>query len=463
MHSLLVKNGQIVTEQKILTGDLLVVEGKIRAVGRGLEKPESGTRVLDATGLQVFPGGIDPHVHMELPVGGTVSSDDFETGTVAALAGGTTTIIDFVTPERGESLLAALDARQALTQKSVCDYALHMSVTWWSKRIRQEMRTCVLERGIPSFKVYLAYKETIGLNDTELLHAMEAASELGALILAHCENGDAVSFLRRKLISERKTEPRYHAVSRPPEVEREAIVRAITLAKVTGAALYVVHVSTPEGATEIAAARRNGRTVFGETCPHYLLLDETAYERPAREAAKYIMSPPLRPKGYPERLWKALAVGSLQTVGTDHCPFRLSGQKDRDLSDFSRIPNGVPGVEHRLELLYTYGVGSGTLSLQQFAALTATNPAKIFGLYPQKGALAVGSDADIVLWNPEARGVISASTQKQNCDHTIYEGLEIRGRPEMVIARGRVVVENGTVSAARGDGRFLPRKRPLAI
>ncbi len=456
MRTLLLKNGQIVTEDRIFIGDILVGDGTIQAVGTNLKKPNSDTRVVDASGLQIFPGGIDPHVHMELPVSDTVSSDDFESGTRAALAGGTTTIIDFVTPERGQSLLGALEDRMAQARHAVCDFSLHMSVTWWDETVADEMRACV-EKGLPSFKVYLAYKETIGLDDRELIRAMDTAARWNGLIVAHCENGDAVSYLRQKLLSEGKTEPKYHAASRPPEVEREAIVRATTLAQVTGAALYVVHVSTREGAEEIARARQNGLTVFGETCPHYLLLDEQAYNQSPRQAAVYIMSPPLRPPEHKAALWQALRSGDLDTVSTDHCPFNLSGQKDRDLSDFTRIPNGVAGVEHRLELLYTYGVRSGRISLQRFVALTATNPAKIFGVYPRKGTIAVGSDADLVLWNPEAEDVISAKTHHQHCDSTVYEGIKIKGKPEIVIANGRVMVENGEILAQKGDGRFLPR------
>ncbi len=462
MTSLLLKNGQIVTSEKTFAGNVLISDGKIQAVGPGLVKPNSKTQVLDVYGLQILPGGIDPHVHMELPVSGTVSSDDFESGTKAALAGGTTTIIDFVTPERGQSLLEALEERKALAQNSACDYSLHMSVTSWNDSVPAEMRACV-EQGIPSFKVYLAYKETIGLDDRDLIRVLDAAARLKALVLAHCENGDAVSFLRQKLLREGKTEPRYHAISRPPEVEREAIVRATTLANVTGAALYVVHISTREGAEEIARARARGWRVYGETCPHYLLLDETAYDRPPLKAAAYVMSPPLRPPEHKEVLWQALKEGALQSVGTDHCPFNLKGQKDRDLSDFTKIPNGVAGVEHRLELLYTTGVLTGKLSLQQFVAVTATNPAKIFGLYPRKGTIAVGSDADLVIWDPKAKSVISARTHHQHCDSTPYEGIEIQGKPEMVLANGRVVVKEGRVLAERGQGHFLPRGNLAAL
>ncbi|NOY77833.1 MAG: dihydropyrimidinase [Calditrichaeota bacterium] len=459
MESLLIKQGQIVTESHVFTGDLLIVDGRIQAVGENLEKWDAGTRVLDASGLQIFPGGIDPHVHMELPVSGTISSDDFASGTAAALAGGTTTIIDFVTPGRNQSLIEALRERQELAKKSLCDYGLHMSVTGWNDFTQKEMQRCVEKEGIPSFKVYLAYKETIGLEDRDLIRVMDTAARLKALITAHCEHGDAVTYLQEKLLAEGKTEPKYHALSRPPELEREAVVRALTLAHVTGVSLYVVHVSTKDAAEEIAAARKRGQPVYGETCPHYLLLDETAYNRTPREAAAYIMSPPLRPPEHKEALWQALKEDALQTVGTDHCPFNLKGQKDRDLSDFTKIPNGIGGVENRLQLLYTYGVLAGKISLNQFVAITATNPAKIFGLYPRKGTLAVGSDADLVLWNPEGEDVISAKTHHHHCDSTVYEGFKIQGKPEFVLANGRVVVADGEVLARSGDGRFLERKK----
>ena len=462
MDSLLIKNGQIVTHNESWDGDVFISNGKIQALGPNLNLGKKAARIVDASGLKVIPGGVDPHVHMELPVSGTVSSDDFESGTKAALAGGTTTIIDFVTPARGQSLLEALRERKDLASRSTCDYALHMSITAWNESVAEEMRLCV-EEGIPSFKVYLAYKETIGLDDRDLIRAMDAAAKWNALILAHCENGDAVSYLQKKLLAEGKTAPRFHASSRPPELEREAIVRATALAHVTGAPLYVVHVSTAGGSEEIARARAKKWPVFGETCPHYLLLDEKAYNRPPREAAAYIMSPPLRPPENKAALWKALDSGALQSVGTDHCPFNLRGQKDRDLSDFTKIPNGVAGVEHRLELLFTYGVLSGKITPNQFVAVTSTNPAKIFGLYPRKGTIAVGSDADLVLWNSDVEDVISAKTHHQNCDSTIYEGFKILAKPEWVIANGRVVVEKGEVLAQAGQGRFLRRKQYTEI
>jgi len=458
MTTLLIKNGQIVTDSDSFRSDILIADGKIHSVGVSLEKPNAKTQVIDASELLIFPGGIDPHVHLELPVGGTVSADDFESGTLAALAGGTTTIIDFVTPERNQSLLEALQERKDIARKAVCDYALHMSIISWSEATEREMRQCIEQEGIPSFKVYLAYKETIGLEDRELLAVMDAAARYGALIAAHCEHGDAVSYLQKKLLAQGKTEPRYHARSRPPALEREAVVRAITLADMTGALLYIVHISTQGATKEIVSAQKRGQSVFAETCPHYLLLDEREYDRPISQAAAYVMSPPLRASEHKEGLWEALQNGVLQTVGTDHCPFNLRGQKDRDLSDFTKIPNGVAGVENRLELLYTYGVLENRITLNQFVQLTSTNPAKLFGLYPRKGSVTAGADADVVLWNPDARDVISARTHHQKCDTNIYEGFEIRGKPEIVIANRRIVYRDSKIKVDRGDGRYLYRK-----
>ncbi len=459
MKYTLIKNGQIATGTDSFRGDVLIHGGKIKALADHIEKPDAATEVIDASGLLVFPGAIDPHVHMELPVAGTFSSDDFESGTIAALAGGTTTIIDFVTPERNQSLLQSLQERKEVAGKAVCDYGLHMSITRWDERVKAEMQQCVQSEGITSFKVYLAYKETIGLEDRELIAAMDWAARIDGLIVAHCEHGDAISYLQRRLLAEGKTEPRYHAASRPAEVEREAVVRAMTLAKITGASLYIVHVSTEDAVQEIAQARAAGQTVLAETCPHYLLLDEREYDRPLREAAAYIMSPPLRPPQHKGALWHGLASGYMQTVATDHCPFNLNGQKDRDLSDFTRIPNGVAGVENRLQLLYTYGVLENRISLNQFVRLVATGPAKIFGLYPRKGSLTVGADADIVLWNPESKSIISAKTHRQKCDTSIYEGFQVKGKPEIVIANGKIAFKDDQVLAHRGEGNYLLRAK----
>jgi dihydropyrimidinase len=458
MQSILIRQGNIVTAEHDLRGDVLIIEGKIAAVGEVLEKPDLGTRVIDASGAYVFPGGVDPHVHMELPSPAGFSSDDFESGSRAALSGGTTAIIDFVTPARGQSLLSALQERKEAARTSVCDFGLHMSITDWNERTSPEMSFCT-EEGISSFKVYMAYKETIGLEDRQILSVMEAAAKQGALVAVHCENGEAIAFLQRKLIAQGNGGPRYHPVSRPPEVEGEAVGRAILLARVTGCRLYLVHVSTRDALGEIFKAREAGQTVMAETCPHYLLLDEETYTHPGPAGAAYVMSPPLRSAAHRKALWEGLRSGALQTVATDHCPFNLKGQKDLGLTDFTRIPNGIAGVEDRLSLLFTYGVLEGRISIRQFVSLTATAPAKIFGLYPRKGTIAAGSDADLVIWDPRAEGVISAQTHKQRCDTNVYEGFRIQGRPRIVIQRGRLAYEDGQVVLERGAGKYLARGR----
>jgi dihydropyrimidinase len=459
MQSILIRQGNIVTAEGDLRGDILIMQGNIAAVGEGIEKPDPATRVIDASGAYVLPGGVDPHVHMELPSPAGISSDDFESGSRAALSGGTTAIIDFVTPARGQSLLSALQERKEAACASVCDFGLHMSITDWNERTSREMRHCLDEEGISSFKVYMAYKETIGLEDRQILSVMDAAAKQGALVAVHCENGDAIAYLQRKLITEGNGEARYHPLSRPPEVEGEAARRAILLARVTGCRLYLVHVSTRDALEEIARAREAGQAVMAETCPHYLLLDEEVYTHPGPAGAAYVMSPPLRSAAHRKALWEGLRAGALQTVATDHCPFNLKGQKDIGLTDFTRIPNGIAGIEDRLSLLFTYGVLEGRISIRQFVNLTATAPAKIFGLYPRKGTIAAGSDADLVIWDPKAEGVISAQTHRQRCDTNVYEGFRIQGRPHIVIQRGRLAYEDGQVVLERGAGKYLARGR----
>jgi dihydropyrimidinase len=452
---ILVRGGTVVTSRWSGRADVLVDGETIRAVG--LDLAAGGSRVIDATGRLVFAGGVDPHVHMALPIGGGLrSSDDFSTGTRAALSGGTTTIIDFVTPVPGEALERAVEHRLVEAAGSLCDYALHVSVVSWGDRTADEMKACV-DAGYSSFKVYLAYKERgLGLADGDLLGVLEAASALDAVVLGHCENGDAVSHLQRRLVGRGDRAPRFHALSRPPEVEVEAVGRAIALAGIAGCRLYVVHVSTAGAAQAIARARAAGQEVHGEVCPHHLVLDSGCYERPEREAAAFVMSPPLRPASEPPQLWNALARGTLETVATDHCPF-LRRDRERDLADFTRIPNGVGGVEHRLALLWTFGVGAGRFDASRFVALACEAPARIMGLYPRKGALEPGSDADIVVWDPDRERTITAATQVQRCDTCVYEGLRVRGRAETVLLRGRVVVSRGEVERDLAPGRLLRR------
>lgn len=452
---LLLRNGTFVTAERRWTGDLRCEAGRIAELGIGLE-PRAGDNALDATGQLVFPGGIDPHVHLSLSVAGTVSADDFASGSAAALAGGTTTLIDFVHPARGQSFIEAFDARMLEAEGSLVDYGLHVAVTWWGDGCAEEMERCVLEEGVPSFKVYLAYKDTVGIDDRDLVRVMAEARRLGATILAHAEHGEIIDLLRERMALAGQTAPRYHALSRPPETEAEATFRMVTLAGLTGATTYVVHVTCAEAAAAIAQARERGVEIYGETCPHYLLLDDEVYERPDFEGAAFVVSPPIRAKGHPPALWKALKAGTLQVVATDHCPFTME-QKAAGRDDFRLIPGGAAGLEHRLALLWTFGVGTGRIDMHQFVDLVSTRPARLFGLWPRKGAIAVGSDADLVLWDPTATGRISAATHRHRNDRSLYEGFEVEGLPSAVVAAGEVRYFQGEIHADPGAGRFLVR------
>lgn len=453
---ILIKNGTIVTAIDKYQGDVYCDGGKIVAIGIDLEAG-STDQTIDASGQYVFPGGLDPHVHMELSFMGTVSADDFETGTAAGVAGGTTSIIDFVIPARNQDLMEALDAWHDKAGKSVADYAFHMAVTWWGEQTAEWMHRCVHEKGIPSFKTFMAYRGVIGVDDIELIEIMRCAKELGGLVTVHAEHGDMVVHLQDKLMSEGHSAPKYHALSRPPEFEGEATHRAIVMSEMVQQPLYVVHVTCREAVEAVKEARHRGLSVYGETCTQYLLLDDSVYDKPEFEGAAYVMSPPIRPLGHQEVLWNALKAGTLQVVATDHCPFNQHGQKDMGKDDFRNIPNGAAGIEHRLALLYTYGVLEGRLDLHQFVDLTSTRAAKIFGLYPRKGAIAVGSDADLVVWDPAATGTISAATHHHKCDRNIFEGFETRGAPSYVIADGRVQFHEGDLRVEKGAGTYLKR------
>ncbi len=454
---ILIRGGTLVTALDRWKADVRCEGGKIVEIGKGLQAGAKD-EVIDAGGQYVFPGGLDPHVHMELPFMGTLSADDFETGTAAGVAGGTTSIIDFVIPGRGDDLMDSLAAWRDKASKAVADYAFHMAVTWWSDQTAEWMRRCVEEEGIPSFKTFMAYRGAIGVDDPELIRIMATAKELGALVTVHAEHGDVVVELQNRLVAEGRTAPKYHALSRPPEVEGEATNRAAMMAHALGEPLYVVHVTCREAIDAIASARARGQIVMGETCPQYLLLDDSVYEKPDFEGAAYVMSPPIRPAGHQEALWAALRAGILEVVATDHCPFNQVGQKDMGKDDFRKIPNGAAGIQHRLALLYTYGVLEGRIDLHQFVDLTSTRAAKIFGLYPRKGSLTVGADADLVVWDPAATGRISAETHFHRCDRNIFEGFETRGAPSHVVANGKLQFVDGDLRVERGAGRYLPRR-----
>ena len=453
---ILLKNGKVVTADETWVGDVLCQDGVIVALGPDLEAGADDT-VIDASGQYIFPGGLDPHVHLELPFMGTISADDFETGTAAGVAGGTTSIIDFVIPVRDQDLMEGLADWHARADKAVADYGFHMAVTWWGDQTAEWMRRCVQEEGIPSFKTFMAYRGAIGVDDYELIQVMCTAKELGALTTVHAEHGDMVVHLQEKLFAEGKIEPKYHAQSRPAPVEGEATSRAIMLARMTNEPLYVVHVTCKESVAAIAEARSRGQNVIGETCPQYLLLDDSIYDQPDFSGAAAVMSPPIRPKGHQEPLWEALRDGTLEVVATDHCPFNLVGQKDMGKDDFRIIPNGAAGIQHRLALMYTYGVMEERLDLNQFVNLTSTRAAKIFGLYPRKGSITVGADADLVVWDPAATGTISAKTHHHKVDTNIFEGFKTKGAPTTVVVNGRVQFQDGDLRVERGAGRYLKR------
>ncbi len=455
---LLVQDGTVVTADGRSVSDVYCEDGRIAAVGARLEPRGPGDEVIDAAGAYVFPGFVDPHVHLDLAVGAIRTADDFENGTASAVAGGTTCVIDFVTPARGQSLLEALAERRAEGAPAVCDWALHMSVIEWGERTAEEMARVVAE-GVTSFKVYLAYKGSLQIDDSGLYEVMKRAAALDGVVLVHAENGDAVAALQRDLIAAGDTGPEFHPVSRPPAVEAEATARALMMARLHGTAIYVVHMTCHEAVEALARAKQRGQRCFGETCPQYLLLDDRVFLKPDFEGASYVLSPAIRPigQGHHEALWAALASGVLDTVATDHCPF-LFEHKQLGLGDFTKIPNGGPGIEDRPVLMHTHGVDSRRLTLERMVALMSTNPARIFGLYPRKGAIAVGSDADLVVWDPAATGTRSARTHHSRADRNLYEGLVTRGAPARVIVGGRVVVADGLLDVTRGAGRFLARQ-----
>ncbi|HRW63435.1 MAG TPA: dihydropyrimidinase [Bacteroidales bacterium] len=452
--NILIKNGTIVTSQKTEVADIFISKGKINQLGKGLQIRDKIDQTIEATQYLIFPGGIDPHVHMELPTPAGPSSDNFETGSIAALMGGTTTLLDFVTPQKGEPLPEALKKRILEAEKSYCDYSFHVSPVEWTENTVKEINECI-KVGITSFKVYMAYKGVVGLEDESLKKVLNAVGKAGGLVTIHCESGDEIEELRNKYFSEGKTEPKYHALSRPEELEAKAVQKIINFAEEANCAIYIVHVSAKESLKIIEKAQKSGQKVKAETCPHYLLLDDSVYEGDFKNTVKYVISPPLRKKDDQEALWKNIQNGIISTVGTDHCPFHLV-QKSAGINDFRKIPNGAGGVEHRMSLLYTYGVLKQKISLNQFVDITSANAAKIFGLYPKKGEIAVGSDADLIIWNPKTENKISTEKHHSNCDLEIYEGIEIIGRPEYVISNGRIVVAKNKINLEQ-KGKFFKR------
>ncbi|NTW23242.1 MAG: dihydropyrimidinase [Lentimicrobium sp.] len=433
MESKLILNGTLINAGFILKADLLVTDGKIAAIDDNLQNQNPDSDFIDATGKLIFPGGIDPHVHFALPTPAGPSCDDFLSGSRAAIAGGTTFFMDFVTPGRGQSLQEALEYRLKETAESQLECGLHMGITWYDETIPEQMCWCVKEAGISSFKAYLAYKGSIGIEYSELEQVMKTAASLGAVVLVHCEEGDDILTKQKEFLKQGKTAPVYHALSRPAETEAESVRKVVDLCRKTGCRTYIVHTSAAQSIEYIRQGKKEGLPLYCETCPQYLLLDESVYQKPAAESLKYVISPPIRSKADQDSLWLAVQDGTMDVISTDHCPFNTLGQKNQGMHDFTKIPNGAGGVEHRLKLIYTYGVLTGKISLQQFVALTSTNAAKILGLYPRKGEIAVGSDADLVIWDPDFSSVISAENNIQTCDEDIFEGMDVKGNAWKVI------------------------------
>jgi dihydropyrimidinase len=453
-----IKNGTIVTADRTWKADVKIDGGKIVAIGSDL----SGDETIDASGCYVMPGGIDPHTHLEMPFMGTYSADDFESGTRAALSGGTTMVIDFCLPSPNQSLLEAMTMWDNKSTRACCDYSFHMAITWWGEQVFNEMPQ-VVEKGITSFKHFMAYKGALMVDDDEMYSSFQRVAEIGGLPMVHAENGDVVAQLQQKLLSAGNDGPEAHAYSRPPEVEGEATNRAIMIADMAGVPLYVVHTSCEQSHEAIRRARQKGMRVYGEPLVQHLVLDESEYfDKDWDHAARRVMSPPFRNKQHQDSLWAGLSSGSLQVVATDHCAFTTE-QKRYGVGDFTKIPNGTGGLEDRMPVLWTFGVNTGRLTMNEFVAVTSTNCAKIFGMYPQKGAIVEGADADIVVWDPQATKTISAASQQSVIDYNVFEGIELKGLPRFVLTRGEVAVDNGKVEAKPGHGKFVAREAKGAV
>ncbi|MBO9131992.1 dihydropyrimidinase [Rhizobium sp. B230/85] len=457
--STVIKNGTVVTADLTYKADVKIEDGVIVEIGPNL----LGNEVLDATGCYVMPGGIDPHVHLEMPFMGTYSADNFESGTRAALAGGTTMVVDFCLPEPGQSLLDALNRWDNKSASANCDYAFHMAVTWWGEQVFNEMETVVKDKGINSFKHFMAYKGALMVDDDEMFHSFSRCAELGALPMVHAENGDIVAQMQAKLMAAGNNGPEAHAYSRPAAVEGEATNRAIIIADMAGAPLYVVHTSCEQAHEAIRRARQNGMRVYGEPLIQHLTLDETEYfDEDWDHAARRVMSPPFRSKLHQDSLWAGLQSGSLQCVATDHCAFTTE-QKRFGVGDFTKIPNGTGGLEDRLPMLWTHGVATGRLTMNEFVAVTSTNIAKILNMYPKKGAILVGADADIVVWDPTRAKTISAGNQQSAIDYNVFEGKQVIGLPRYTLTRGVVAIEETTVKTQEGHGKFVKREPFAAV
>ena len=453
----IIKNGTVVTATDTYVADVAISNGKISALGSNLGEQNSA-KIIDASGKLVLPGGIDVHTHLDMPFGGTTSADDFETGTRAAAFGGTTTLIDFAIQYKGQPLRQAFDTWMSkAASKAVCDYAFHCIVTDVSGGQLGEMNDLIQE-GVTSFKLFMAYPGVFMLDDGSIFKALQTTSKNGGLICMHAENGSAIDVIVQQALAEGKKAPKYHALTRPTTAEAEAVGRAVALAEMAGAPIYIVHLSCNEALEKVREARDRGLPVYAETCPQYLYLSLENMDAPGFEGAKYVFTPPLREKWNQEKLWNGLKQDHLQVVSTDHCPFCFKEQKELGKDDFTKIPNGGPGVEHRMSLIYSGGVAGGRFSVNRFVELVSTTPSKLFGLYPRKGTIAVGSDADLVIFDPKRKHTISAKTHHMRVDYSMFEGITVTGMADVVMSRGKIVIEGDKFLGRVGGGEFLKRQ-----
>ena len=456
--SVLIKNGRVITAVDDYMADIFIEDETVTLIGKNLEM--EANEVIDASGRYLFPGGLDPHTHLDMPFGGTTSADDFETGTRAAAHGGTTTLIDFAIQTKGHSTLEALDTWHAKADgKTAIDYGFHMIITDLEDNRVHEMKM-LADDGVTSYKLFMAYPGVLYVDDGTIYRAMRQAGENGTVVCMHAENGIVIDEIVKIALAEGKTEPKYHALTRPTRMEAEGVHRAISIAEVANVPVYIVHLSSSDALEQVMLARNRGVHAFAETCPQYLFLDHSYYEQEGFEGAKYVMTPALREKWNQDELWKGLRFGDLQSISTDHCPFCFKDQKILGIDDFSKIPNGGPGVENRMSLVYNGGVNSGRISLNKFVELTSTAAAKTFGLFPKKGTIAVGSDADIVIFDPHRKETISinnACTHHMRVDYNAYEGFEVTGFTETVLSRGKIIIDKCEYVGQKGDGSFLKR------
>lgn len=452
----IITGGTVVTATDTYVADVAISDGKIVAIGKDLPR-ENARRLLDAAGKYVMPGGIDVHTHLDMPFGGTTSADDFETGTRAALFGGTTTLIDFAIQYKGQTLRHAFDTWMTkASSKAVSDYAFHCIITDAADAQLKEVNALVRD-GVTSFKLFMAYPGVFMLDDATIFKVFQSAAKQGALVCMHAENGGAIDVIVKQALAEGKTAPKYHALTRPTTAEAEATSRAIALAEMAGAPVYIVHLSCNDALQKVREARDRGLPVYAETCPQYLYLSIENFDAPGFEGAKYVFTPPLREKWHQEKLWEGLRHDHLQVVSTDHCPFCFKEQKELGKGDFTKIPNGGPGIEHRMSLIFSGGVASGRFSVNRFVELVSTTPAKLFGLYPRKGTIAVGSDADLVVFDPKRKHTISAKTHHMRVDYSMFEGIQVTGMPDMVLSRGELMIEGEKFLGRAGRGQFLKR------